>query len=1185
MKSTDIAIIGIAGRFPNAKDTTQFWENLVRGDEGIRFFTKEELRDQGVIDQTLDHPHYVRANGLIDEIGSFDAQYFGFTPREASILSPQHRLALECAQQALENAGYRTSDFEDRIGVYMGAGLNSYLLNHILPNREEVNASIGYYKTMAYNLPDTLPSFIAYKLNLKGPAVNINTACSTSLVSVHYACQALLTYECDMALAGGVSIPFTQKSGYWYEPGGILSPDGYCRAFDADSAGTVPGGGAGVVVVKRLSEALADHDNILAVIEGSAINNDGSDKVGFTAPSTQGQAEVILDAQLMADIQPEDIQYIETHGTGTKIGDPIEITALTSVFQQRTDSKKFCAIGSVKPNIGHLDAAAGVASLIKTTLAVHHGKVPPSLHYKKANAHIDFENSPFYVNHTLNEWPDNGQPKRAGVSSFGIGGTNAHAIIREAPAVEQQGASREDQVITLSAKSLPALQKMKGDLTRWLQTNESIPLEDIAYTLHVGREHHQYRWASCCTDIKELLKKLSQEMAFHDSTKKSNIVFYFSGSIVHQWRRLFEEEPSFRNHINHYVGLAQKITGTNYSDAIMNGQGAEDENACARSLERFTAFITQLALVKLWEEWGVKPSKVMYHGYGLYSAACIANALSFEDGLADILEINRSDLVATTPEQQIRPVLPIINVNNKQELPVETLADAASRESQTTISPNHPAKEGTTNLPGDMVIHISSGQRDLPKGAEQPNIKPAVEVRSNRALYETLGDLWALGTAIDWKSFYAHEQRSRVPLPTYPFERKWHWIDAKKQVFSPEKPMQAHPLNEDRKVHFFQPSWEEFFPSAASDKDRQGSWLLFIDENPLVKKLTSKVKQESHKCCIVRKGKRFKKLKYDEYVIDPDSPNDYRLLVDALMRDEAIPETIVHAWNVTSVDLGDGLSDDHQLLTLGYYSLIYLFQAFGPHTITPGLKLNILCSQIHSIYKEEEVIPFKTTLLGPCRVIPQEFPGVSCRTIDVSPKGIPSAEQEVAVNDLFANFLNDLPLDNAYRGGKWFKRGFTRADALKRKSNAGKGIRKSGVYLITGGLGGLGLNLAEHLANGQNTVILLSRRALPPKKNWKSLISQNDDQAQKLKRIQQIEEGGATVVVYKADVSDRRRMKAVIEGVIKKYGEINGVIHAAGVVGMASMITLKELDQDNKRHDGNLREVAIETQKIVEQID
>ncbi len=428
-----IAIIAMTGRFPGADDIDAFWQNLCHGVESVSFFSDEELLDAGIAPEFLNDPSYVKARPVLSDVEMFDAEFFGYSPREAESIDPQHRLFLQCAWEALERAGYNPENGESRVGVYAGAAVNAYLLNNYSQNNGFLDSTDSYFRLVLGSEKDYLSTRVSYKLNLTGPSLTVQTACSSSLVAVHLACQALRNRECDMALAGGVAVRIPQKAGYFYRKGLPLSPDGHCRAFDAGARGTVFGSGVGIVLLKRLADAVADKDYIYSIIKGSAINNDGSLKAGFTAPGVKGQAGVISAALANARISPDTIICIEAHGTGTELGDPIEIAALTSVFQNSSRGKNDCAIGSVKTNIGHLTAAAGIAGLIKTTLALEHKMLPPSLHFKKPNPEIDFVNSPFYVNAQLSEWKTKkNTPLRAGVSSFGFGGTNAHVILEEA---------------------------------------------------------------------------------------------------------------------------------------------------------------------------------------------------------------------------------------------------------------------------------------------------------------------------------------------------------------------------------------------------------------------------------------------------------------------------------------------------------------------------------------------------------------------------------------------------------------------------------------------------------------------------------------------------------------------------------------------------------------------------------
>src|SRR5579875_2846674 len=455
---TALAIIGMSGRFPGAPNVETFWQSITAGVKSIRHFSDEELLAAGIDPQLLAQPNYVKAGTVLEDIDRFDASFFRFSPREAEVLDPQHRIFLECAYEALERAGYDCETYEKLIGVFAGSAFSTYLLNNIFAN-PEVMELIGTIQASIGNDRDSLASTVSYKLNLRGPSFAVQTFCSTSLVAVHLACQSLLNYECDMALAGGVAINFPQESGYLYQEGGIVSPNGECRALDAKANGSVMGNGVGVVLLKRLSEALDDHDHIYAVICGSAVNNDGRLRVSYTAPGLDGQAAVIAEGLSNAGVDSETISYIETHGTGTPLGDSIELAALIKVFRTKTQKKQFCAIGSVKPNVGHLDRAAGVCGLIKTVLALHHQQLPPSLNFETPNPELHLDQSPFYVNTHLTPWPRTSMPRRAGVNSFGLGGTNAHVVLEEAPPPPPSGPARPWQLLLLSARTPSALEQ------------------------------------------------------------------------------------------------------------------------------------------------------------------------------------------------------------------------------------------------------------------------------------------------------------------------------------------------------------------------------------------------------------------------------------------------------------------------------------------------------------------------------------------------------------------------------------------------------------------------------------------------------------------------------------------------------------------------------------------------------
>ncbi|MEU5844827.1 type I polyketide synthase [Saccharopolyspora shandongensis] len=691
--ATDIAVIGMAGRFPGARTVAEFWRNLSEGVEAHTEFADDELRAAGARPATAG---LVRRRPIVADPGGFDAGFFGFSPREAEVTDPQQRLFLECSWEALESAGYDPHGFAGAIGVFGGCGPNSYLHAHAYPSGV---TSPGDFQAVLGNEKDYLAPRVSYKLDLRGPSVSVQTACSSSLVAVHLAVQSLLSGECEMALAGGATVHFPQRAGYVHHPGGTNSPDGRCRAFDAQANGTVPGDGVGVVVLKPLADAVEDGDVIHGVLKGTAINNDGADKVGFTAPSVRGQADVIAEALGVAEVSPESIGYVEAHGTGTALGDVIEVAGLTEAFD--TERRGFCALGTVKPNIGHTDSAAGVLGLIKILLALRHSAIPPSINCAEPNPQIDFAASPFYVNTRLAGWPAGAQPRRAGLSSFAVGGTNAHAIVEEPPPQRATSGSREARLLVLSARTPTALLKQQQNLADVLESKEDADLADVAYTLQIGRRAFDHRLALVCLDRVEAVAALrdrGSEPVFEGVQRPDpSVAFLFPGQGSQRagmGERLYAAEPVFRSVVDECSELLKPELGLDLRTVLHPPAGDReraDEMITDTRLAQPALFVTEYALAQLLRDWGVTPTAMLGHSIGEYVAACLAGVLSLPDALRVVAL--RGRLVQARPPgemvavregaDRLRDLLPdgvsIAAVNGPDQVVASGAAEAVDR--------------------------------------------------------------------------------------------------------------------------------------------------------------------------------------------------------------------------------------------------------------------------------------------------------------------------------------------------------------------------------------------------------------------------------------------------------------------------------------------------------------------------
>ncbi|MCB9100062.1 MAG: SDR family NAD(P)-dependent oxidoreductase [Anaerolineales bacterium] len=1272
---TGIAIIGMAGRFPGAKNLDEFWQNLRDGVESISFFSDEELAASGIGPEVLNASNYVKARAVLDKAEWFDASFFEISPREAEIIDPQHRLFLECAWETLENAGYDPDTYQGAIGVYAGTSMNTYLLYNLASN-PELLAMIGDYQTMLGNDKDFLTTRVSYKLNLKGPSINVQTACSTSLVAVALACQSLLSYECDMALAGGVSVMFPQRQGYFYQEGGIHSPDGRCRAFDSQAQGMFAGQGTGIVALKRLEDATADGDHIYAVIKGVAVNNDGSLKVGYTAPSVEGQAAVISMAQALAGVEPETISYIEAHGTATPLGDPIEIAGLTQAFRAGTDAKEFCAVGSVKTNIGHLDAAAGVAGLIKTTMALEHKQIPPSLHFEQPNPKIDFANSPFYVNTSLTQWPAGDTPRRAGVSSFGIGGTNAHVVLEEAPPATSSESARERYLLPLSAKTDLALQMATENLAAYLKKNPTINLADVAYTLQLGRRAFDYRRIVVCSDVEDAVKALQSvepgrvlTSFYEPAAKTSPVVFMFPGQgaqYIDMGLELYQAELAFREQVDFCAEFLKPHLGLDLRDLLYptRNSGAELTEAQAEAvaeqlrqtnITQPALFVIEYALARLWMAWGIQPQAMIGHSIGEYVAACLAGVFTLEEALSVVVARGRlmqqmpagAMLAVPLPEEQVTPLLNgglSLAVINGPALcvvagPMEAVDAfqtrlAAQEVDYRRLHTSHafhssmmtpaadlfaaqlnkielkpPQIPFLSNVSGTWItaseatnpaywashlretVRFSAGLGELLKEQDRVLLEvgpgrtlsslvkqhphksreqvvltslrhPQERSSDVEFLLTTLGRLWLSGVKVDWLKLYVEEERQRVPLPTYPFERQRYWIEPRGRTYEAKPEPRVLAKKSDMADWFYEPVWKQQALTSASPETALASqkltWLLFLDNGQVGLTVLDQLSQADQAVITVRIGQTFEQITAGDYTINPQVGADYERLLAELKALNQLPDKMVHFWSVTSDNETSSASGwDEAAQNLGFYSLLYLTQALGSQQITRPSELEVISTQLHNVRGDEALSPAKATILGLCRVIPQEYHHIRCRNIDLV---LPAAGQQPP-QTLIDSLLAELVTESvepvvAYRD---IERWIQTFDPMRLEGSPASlaGLRDEGVYLITGGLGGIGLALAEYLAQTVKAkLILTARTPLPDRTEWARWLETHDDQdpiSRKINQVRALEEAGAKVLVLSADVADLPQMEAVITQTYQRFGQLNGVIHAAGVVKMTPL--------------------------------
>ncbi|MBK8096142.1 MAG: SDR family oxidoreductase [Planctomycetes bacterium] len=1219
MADTDIAVVGMACRLPGARDPAEFWQLLRDGREARQEFTDDQLRAAGVPEAALRDPQYVKAGMVLADIDRFDAPFFGFSPRDAAIMDPQHRVFLEVAWEAFENAGHVPERFAGRVGVFAGCGMNTYLLHNILTNRELVQQIGMFLIRHTGNDKDFLATRVSYQFDLRGPSVNVLTACSTSLVAIHQAAQSLLAGECDLALAGGVTILVPQDLGYRYEDGEILSPDGHCRAFDADSKGTIFGSGAGAIVLRRLQDAIADGDQILAVLAGSAVNNDGARKVGYLAPSVDGYAEVVAEALALANIPADQVQYLEAHGTGTPVGDPIEVEALTQAFRVTSQARGTCGIGSVKTNIGHLDTAAGIAGFLKVVLAMQHGRLPASLNWRTPNPLIDFAASPFTVVREARDWPAPPQGRIAGVSSLGVGGTNAHVIVRQGPAPSPAEPSvRRAHLLPLSGKSVDAVLAAAGRMATFLDDQADTVLADVGFTAQAGRKAFAQRVAVAGATASELAAALRAPSLRNQIRKASEravqVVFLFPGGGAQypgMGKGLYEHEPEFRRAADECLQALPPAAGAEVRELLFGDAASamHGERLERPSLALPALFVVEYATARTLLSFGIESAAMLGHSMGEYVAACLAGTFTVAQGMQIVLlrgqlfeQVSPGamltvslpvDQVAAMAEEELSlaaanaPTLAVVagtvpaidRLQRRLEergIDCQRLRIAVAAHSHLldpilerfaaglrTMRFQPAQKPFLSNVTGDWIdpqraaspeywvehlrrtvrfqdaaarllerndcvfVEVGPGKaltsliRMHERGGQAqtctslPHAKDTVA--ADVVLLDCVGRLWQFGVEVDWRRFHGDKRRRRVPLPTYPFQRQRHWLEPGATPLAAEPAVVAPPPRLPVSAWLRQPVYEPCDPGTAS-ANGAAHWFLFGDGAGVAGAFASHVHGLGCTVAMVR--------------ADGD-------LESALA---AVPVTtpLRILWLA-------GL--DSRRAIPAVQELTRLCQALGRRDRAATTRIVALTHGAVAVGDEAIEWPDGAAIGAFLRIAVAEYSGLQARAIDVDAAAL---AQPTALVSRIASAVEAAaaPAVTALRQGRWL------APQLAAVAESGAILtrspwRREGVYLLSGGLTGVGLLLAEHLATQfQARLVLMGRRGLPRRGSHDEwlLLRGGDRVSDTIRRLRAMAAAGARVEVIAGDVADPAAVQAAVARAQEQFGALHGVVHCAGVL-------------------------------------
>jgi phthiocerol/phenolphthiocerol synthesis type-I polyketide synthase E len=1240
-----IAVVGMSLRLPGATTPEQYWANLAEGVESISHFSLSDLLAAGIPHQMLDNPSFVRSRGMLPGIDEFDGGLFGFTPLESLILDPQQRIFLQLAWEALDYAGCDPTRWDGSIGVFGGTGTAVYMYE-VFSNKQ-LRDQCSPFQIGIHNDKDFIATRTSYKLNLTGPSLTIQTACSTSLVAVHLACASLLSGECDLALAGAVSAKCRGAGGYLRDDLHAASEDGHCRPFSKNATGVVPSDGGAIVALKRMADAIRDRDHIHAVILGSAINNDGATKVGFTAPSVDGEARVIREAIAMADLTPKDISMIEAHGTATNLGDRIEIAALKQVFSSsEVPRKRSCALGSAKSNIGHVDTAAGVAGLIKVILALQHRQIPPSLFCENPDPEHELDKSPFYVPTALTVWESERNPRRGGVSSFGIGGTNAHIVVEEPPRIERRPSLTAFQVLPLCAGTRTALERMSKNLSLFLSGHPDSDLQDVAFTMQCGRRSMQWRRfvvANSSASAAQLLATPVEGYLAETARASSHAVIWMFPGHGSQYRGmgsfLRSKFPRFREALDECASAFQQHLGIDIR-TYLNEDASQllDMPVNRVSISHPCLFAAEYALAQTLLALNVKPTVLIGYSLGEYVAACVSGALSLSDATriialrARLIETlpSAAMLHVAAPESALLPVLipgvsltavnsqysctvggteksvsafegvlahagivfwrvragvaghsewldPILDAFASQirglrmKVPrvpfvsnltgeLATTADLDDSEYwvkqfrnpikfhqgfKAALAGSHGAGSLVECGPGNYLTSLALAQvEDRKQWKPVHLLRHHREKRDDEELFlDAVGLLWSGGEAIDWNQLPRSENVRKTLLPSYPFEPHAYWVETPSERGSGRNT--EFDRHGDLSECFYLPSWRPTLSLAPwSSPKRPMNWLIFAEDGEFADVLVSVLTSAGQVAITVSPGTGWAKLGEQAYSVRPENEEDYLALVRDLSSHQMLPDRIVHAWTVTRDPAPSDQCRFDSIHVLGLQSILFLSKALDALSIYRSIRLGVVSNAMFDVMGHGGLEPEKAPLAAGAMVIGQEYPNIRPVCISVDGDHNPSTVVNLLLSEMIADQQDSHV---AYWGSRRFVEEYVVAPIRVGQTGV-RDLRKNGTYVIFGGFGNVGLQIAQHFIDTASaSVVLAGKSVLPERSDWHKYKAGDDLTGRRIRAIEAMEEAGGRVLTARADVADPDQIEAVLHLAEERFGKIAGIVYAAAV--------------------------------------